>query len=247
MTPYERFLRQSLDDEKRKLDELNSEYSRANPIKKMQLKRDLEQISQNVRLLTADLNHYENTGLEWLREPTKERDEKSEGLKPVQIEAITGQATSAQKVAPSASSSNIATPPKAATMVGRPVGAPAVGRPMVGQPVGTQVSRPAAAASTQTQRGQPATSAASTSAPAQVSKPAQSAPRVGTPVVGKPIGTPVVGKPVSSSPPQAPRVGTPVGQPVKNEEKKVATGQQSQVTDQKQDQNSEASATSSSS
>ncbi len=236
MTPYEKYLRQTLDDEKRKLEKLNIEYSKANPIKKMRLKAELEQVSQNILLLSADLHHFENTGLEWLREPTKERDEKSEGLKPVQIEAITGQATSGQKATPSASTSAVAQP-KGAPIVGRPVGAPAMSRPMVGQPVGTQVSRPVTN-STQTQQNQPTTSTPQPSAPAQVSKPAQSAPRVGTPVVGKPIGAPMVGKPVSSTPQPTPRVGTPIDQPVKKEDKKTGTEQQQS---QQTDQNSEAS------
>lgn len=199
-TPYERFLRQNLDNEKKKLDELNARYARSNPITKVQLKRELDQLNQNVKLLSGDLDHYLR-GLDWLREPSKERDEKAEGLKPVPIEAITGGAPSGPtKPSAGAPQARPAAPTVGRPTIGRPVGsAPTVGRPVVGQPVGTTQKTVAPQVGQPQQAGQPA---------APPPKPQVDAPKVGTPV-----GRPVIGKPIGT-----PRVGTPIGTPVKKEE-----------------------------
>jgi hypothetical protein len=244
-TPYERYLQQTLNGEKIKLDELNAEYSKANPIKKIQLRRELDLVTQNVRLLSADLSHYENTGLEWLREPTKERDEKSESLKPVPIEAITGQAAAGQKSSPAASPGTSASQPKGAPMVGRPVGSPTVGRPAVGQPIGRQAPRPVS----ESQQSKPAPSSPQPAESAQAPKPTPSAPRVGAPIVGKPVGTAAIGKLVSSTPQQAPRVGTPISSLVKKEEKTAeasATTEQSKENEQKREESSDTTSSSTS-
>jgi hypothetical protein len=170
LTPYEKFLRESLEDEKKKLGQLNEQLSKAGRLRKIHIKRQLDMVNQNIQLLSRDLKNYES-GLHWLREPSKERDEIAEHLKPVPIEAIMAQAPKP------------ATPPQTARAAptvgtGPPSAAPPVGRPpTVGQPIGSKsqsdVQRP------------------STPSP-------QQAPRVGTPVVGKPVGTPVVGKPIGT-------------------------------------------------
>ena len=74
LTPYEKFLRASLEDAKRRADALSKEYSTSGPLKKMQVKRELDLANQNIELLSQDLAKYES-GLHWLREPTKERDD----------------------------------------------------------------------------------------------------------------------------------------------------------------------------
>lgn len=209
-TPYERFLRESLEREKKRSEALSSELTKAGALKKMRLKRELDSVNQNIRLVSADLNHYLNTGLEWLREPSKERDEKAESLKPVPIEAITGQV---QK--PSSVSSQ---PVVSAPVGGRPV-APAVGRPVVGQPrPSSSISTPGTGQAAQNQTYPANQNPEIQTAPSSgVQKPPVTAPRVGTPAVGKPV----IGKPIGT-PLQAPRVGTPVGispQKKKSEEK----------------------------
>jgi hypothetical protein len=220
-TPYERFLRESIDREKKRSKQLSLELTKAGALKKMRLKRELNAVNQNIQVVSADLNHYLNTGLEWLREPSKERDEKAESLKPVPIEAITGQV---QKPATASSQ-----PGQSAPVVGRPV-APAVGRPVVGQP------RPSSTSTSGT--GQPAQSQTleasqngegQSVSPSGVQKPSVRAPRVGTPIIGKPVGTPVVGRPIGT-PLQAPRIGTPMGTPTpKKGEEKEGDEDKSQV------------------
>ncbi len=91
MTPYEKFLRKSIEGERQHLEQLTQELQKANPFKKLALKRELQEINQNILILSKDLEKYER-GLSWLREPTRERDEKAEHLGPVDISAITGQA-----------------------------------------------------------------------------------------------------------------------------------------------------------
>ena len=130
-TPYEKFLRASLEEVKRKADALSKEYSTSGPLKKMQVKRELDLANQNIELLSQDLAKYEG-GLQWLREPTKERDEKAEDLKPVPIEAITGAAKQAAQVpeavapATNQASAPVSKPPTpnqpAAPRVGTPIG-----------------------------------------------------------------------------------------------------------------------------
>jgi hypothetical protein len=205
LTPYEKFLRQSLEDEKKRLAELNEQYAKAGRFKKMQIKRQLDLLNQNIQLLSADLKNYQS-GLQWLREPSKERDEIAERLKPVPIEAITAQA-------PKPTTLTVGQARPAPTVGTRPPGsAPSVGRPAsVGQPVSSQTQGPV----------QP-----------QGTSPSLQAPRVGTPVVGKPVGSPVVGKPVGTPTIQAPRVGIPIGTPGQQPKKE-------EVTEEKQESQQE--------
>lgn len=170
LTPYEQFLRQNLESEKSKAESLAQAYSKARGLRKIALKRQLDQLNQNIQILSNDVQKYLN-GLEWLREPTKERDEKAEHLKPVAIEAITGQApkptaSAAQRAAPVAS-----TRPQ----IGTPVSGQA--RPTIGQP------KPAAST---------AAPAPSSPPPIQNPPPARPAPTAtGRPRIGTPVGTPV--------------------------------------------------------
>ena len=226
LTPYEKFVRQNLEDEKKRLDQLNEQYVKAGFLKKIQIKRELDQLNQNILQLSADLKNYES-GLSWLREPSEERDETAESLKPVPIEAITAQAPkpAAPVVGQARPAPTVGTrAPSSAPPVGRPVvgqpstsqpsvqqsgssvpQAPRVGAPVVGKPVGTSVAKPAPA---QPQQAQTTTSTQTTKPQAprigspiedkSVGSPPQ-APRVGTPVVGKPVGAPVVGTPVGTS------------------------------------------------
>lgn len=232
LTPYEKFLRQSLEDEKKRLDELNERYAKSGLFKKMQIKRQLDLVNQNIELLAADLKNYES-GLRWLREPSKERDEIAESLKPVPIEALTAQApkpaTPALGTRPPGTAPPVGRPasvgqpvgsqsqpaaqprpsssPQQAPRVGTPVIGKPVGTPVVGKPVGTPIGKPLPSQGQQTQPS-PAIQQQETktdqSQPAQTgeTKPSQTAPRIGTPIIGKPIGT---------QPMQAPRVGTPIG------------------------------------
>src|ERR1700730_6074844 len=97
-TPYEQFLRQSIEEQKAERDKLFNEFARANPFRKQLLKRKIEEINQNLGLLSADLEKYKE-GLEWLREPSKERDEKAEHLPKLAKE----EATPAPAAAPTGS------------------------------------------------------------------------------------------------------------------------------------------------
>jgi hypothetical protein len=173
LTPYEKFLRNSLEDEKKKLAELNEKLARAGRLKKFQLKRQLDEVNQNIEVLSRDLRNYQS-GLHWLRERSKERDEIAERLKPVPIEAIMAQAPK-----PAATGARQGARPTP-TVGARPPSASTVGRPVVGQPVGTQAQSGA----------QPRPNSPSTQ---------QQAPRVGTPVVGRPVGAPTVGKPIGTA------------------------------------------------
>ena len=78
-TPYEEYLRQSLVDERARLDSLYNEFAKSGPVRKQILKGKIDEALQNIDLLSHDLDKY-NSGLSWLREPSKERDEKAEHL-----------------------------------------------------------------------------------------------------------------------------------------------------------------------
>jgi hypothetical protein len=207
MTPYEQFLRQNLETEKQKAQSLAEAYSKAKGLRKIALKRDLDQISQNVQILSRDLEKYVQ-GLHWLREPTKERDEKAEHLKPVPADVFGPVTPKAQ-----------AAPPKPGT-------APAATtRPQIGTPVGgarPAVSQPRLAAPAPPPTSEPAPSTAAQAAP-QASPATPSG--TGRPRIGSPVRTPVQGAPTAQEPaqpqpaqsqPQAapaqrPTIGTPVG------------------------------------
>ena len=256
LTPYEKFLSQSLEDEKKRLEELNERYAKAGRFKKIQIKRQLDLVNQNIELLASDLKNYES-GLRWLREPSRERDEIAEHLKPVPIEAIMAQVP---KPAPPAVGTR---PPGTAPPVGRPasvgqpvgsqsqpapqarpssspqqtprVGTPVIGKPVgtpvVGKPLGTPIGKPLPSQGQQTQPS-PAIQQQETktyqSQPAQTgeTKPPQTAPRVGTPIIGKPIGT---------QPMQAPRVGTPIGAQAQQPKKEASAKEKQQEKEEKKD------------
>jgi hypothetical protein len=183
MTPYEQFLRQNLESERKKAESVARAYATARGFRKIALKRELDQLKQNVELLSGDLEKYEH-GLDWLREPTKERDEKAEHLKPVPAEALASRAAKAP--APAAA----------------PRPAPAGGaRPQVGSPVSNS-NRPVIGQPT------PSTSVAQSPSPQTTASPprtqSQPAPAASgsRPRIGTPIGTPV-GQ--SSPPPNVPQ------------------------------------------
>lgn len=207
-TPYEQFLRQNLEEERRRLDELNREYSSARGLRKFFLKRELDSINQNIQILTADLRIYENIGISWLREPTKKRDEKAEHLKPVPAEAL-----GVKKQETSATPSQARVPPKVSPTVGvRPPVAgtpsPTVGRPIIGQP------RPAQVVSGTPQASQ-------NSEKAQGASPQVGAQRELVSAISKPVvASPNQENSVTTQQPQQqpkvvtrPRIGTPIGTP----------------------------------
>jgi hypothetical protein len=202
-TPYEEYLRQSITDEKARLDSLYNEFAKSDPIRKRLLKGQIEEALQNIDLLSHDLDKY-RYGLSWLREPSRERDEKAEHL-PKLKEETTPAAAPAPKAgqpakplvasrpmigkpvgsAPAPSSA----PPKPSTptapaaprpTIGTPVGA----RPRIGTPVGTPVQQQKPLASTQPQGEQ---------------KPAAPAPA--RPVIGTPVKRPIIGTPIGKPKP----------------------------------------------
>lgn len=217
-TPYERFLRQNLEDEKKRAEELNAKYAKANSLRKIQLKRELDLVNQNIALLTADISHYESNAVQWLREHSKERDEKAEGLKPVPIEAILGSTPASQQAKPTSPTTSVA---RAAPMIGKPIGS----APQAGSPSTPSSAQPATPKPTSTPRvGTPV-----------VGKP------VGTPIVGKPVGMPVVSKQVSSTPSAAPQVGTPTKKQEKEEPTKTEEKKEAQTEEKKASEASESS------
>lgn len=118
ITPYEKFLREAIDDGKKQLDELYNEFAKANSLRKRSIKRAIEIANQNIEITSRDLQKYVNA-MSWLREPTRERDEKAEELKKVPVDEEKA-ATPAAKPAAS-----VARP--APTSVAKPVvGAPSV-------------------------------------------------------------------------------------------------------------------------
>ncbi|MHB2036753.1 MAG: hypothetical protein ACYCPW_08450 [Nitrososphaerales archaeon] len=188
-TPYERYIRESIDEEKKNLDNLYNEFAKSNSINKQIVKRKIDITNQNIELLKQELEKY-GVGLSWLREPSKDRDEKAEHLEKIQEEPQAKPATAA------------ATSPAARPAVGTP-------RPSVGTPVGAP--RPSIG-TPKPQIGTPTGTRPAVGTP----KPAVGTP-VGTarPQVGTPVGTrPQVGTPVGTRP----QVGTPKTE-VKKDEK----------------------------
>ncbi len=129
-TPYEKYVREGIDAEKRNLDNLYNEFAKSNSINKQVVKRKIDETIQNIELLQKQLEKY-GAGLSWLREPSKERDEKAEHLEKIQEE-----------------------PQKPATAPSTPAAKPTVGspRPSVGTPVG---AKPAAGTPVKPQIGTP--------------------------------------------------------------------------------------------
>jgi hypothetical protein len=54
MTPYEQFLRESLEGERRELDKLYDEFAHANSIRKQLIKVQIDRATQNLRLISYD-------------------------------------------------------------------------------------------------------------------------------------------------------------------------------------------------
>ena len=200
-SPYEQYLVQTIEDEKKHLDSLYNEFAHSNPIRKSLVKRKIDEAIQNIELLSGDLSKYQ-LGLSWLREPSKERDEKAEHLPELAKEEPE------KPVAPPVGAARPATPQAARPTIGRPViGKPAttagqqaatppspsvtpvakpttgtpVGRPKIGTPIGTSESTEATTPTQQ--QAQP------TNQPAAVTAPPASTvkrPRIGTPI-GQPV------------------------------------------------------------
>lgn len=172
MTPYEKFISDSLEADKKELELLNDEFKRAGILRRRMLSSRIAKLTQNIQILSSDLSKY-GRGLSWLREPTKERDEKAEHLGPVDVSAIIGQAKPAVP----------APPPKPIAPVGARVGSspPSVG---VARPTSVSVgTKPSVSVGTK---------------PVGVGTPTVGTPRPSVPVGSKPTVT--VGKPKTSTP-----------------------------------------------
>jgi hypothetical protein len=198
-TPYEEYLRQSIIEERARLDSLYNQFAKSNPISRQFLKRKIQESIQNIDLLSKDLDKYMH-GLSWLREPSKERDEKAEHLPKLEKEAAAAPAA-APKPAPGPAPATAQAPAAHRPTVGTPVGI----RPKIGTPVGTPVGQKAP-----TQQAQPPPS----QQPVQSSQAAQpAAPR---PVVGTPVKRPVI--------------GTPIGKPKAAETEKKEEGEETSTS-----------------
>jgi hypothetical protein len=169
-TPYERYVRENIEEEKRNLDNLYNEFAKSNSINKQIVKRKIDIANQNIELLKTELEKY-GAGLTWLREPSKDRDEKAEHLEKIQEE-------------PQAKPAPVAAP---TTPAGRPtVGTP---RPSVGTPIGAKPS-------IGTPRPTVGTAKPSVGTPVGAPKPTIGTPVGARPQVGTPVGTrPQVGTP----------------------------------------------------
>jgi len=162
-TPYERYIRENIDEEKKNLDNLYDEFAKTNSINKQIVKRKIDIANQNIELLKHELEKY-GSGLSWLREPSKDRDEKAEHLEKIQEEPQAKPATAAATPTPGARPTVGMSRPSVDTTIGAP--RPAVGtpKPQIGTPTGT---KPA------------------------VGTPVGTRPQVGTPVGIRPqVGTP---------------------------------------------------------
>ncbi|MHB8702247.1 MAG: hypothetical protein ACYC7D_14690 [Nitrososphaerales archaeon] len=122
VTPYERFLFQSIEDQRKQLDDLYNRFAHANLLEKRFLKPQIEAAVQNIDILSRDLEKYKQ-GLSWLREPSNDRDEKAGKLGDIEESGQT---------------------PKAATL---PSPNPVVGRPVIGKPASETTQKPAVARS----------------------------------------------------------------------------------------------------
>jgi hypothetical protein len=216
-TLYEKYIQEEIAVEKTNLDRLYSEFAKSNSIGKEILKRRIDETLQNIELLQKELEKY-GAGLSWLREPSKERDEKAEHLEKIQEEpkpAATPSKPATGAVRPSVGTPvgakpSVGTPVK--PQVGTPVGAkPTVGtpKPVVGTPVGTP--RPVVGTPVGTPRpqiGTPVGSRPQVGTKPQVVTPSDAAKPDTTPAPETPAKVetkPTVGLPMGSRP----RVGTP--------------------------------------
>ena len=147
VTPYEIFLRQAIEDSKKQLDELYNEFANSNAIRKRTIKQQIALVNQNIDITTKSLQKYLNA-MTWLREPTKERDEKAEELRKVPVDeekpAAPKPAAPATKP-PAAAAPKPSTPPPSVSASPRPTSTP-VGAspkpPTVGTPIGKPVQKP---------------------------------------------------------------------------------------------------------
>jgi len=182
-TPYEEYLRQSITEEKARLDSLYNLFAKSNPIKKQILKHQIEEAMQNIELLSADLEKYGH-GLSWLREPSKERDEKAEHLPKLEKE-VAPPPPVVKSAAPGQ-----AKPVPTRPTIGKPVGAtspPQTSQPTAPRPsVGAPVARPKIGSPVGTPSAQAAGTPQAQSSAAPASKPV-----IGTPVTRPVIGTPI--------------------------------------------------------
>jgi hypothetical protein len=87
ITPYETFLREAIEKTKKERDELYNQFAHANPVMRAVIKRSIERATQNIEITTKELQKY-SSGTSWLREPSKERDEKAEELKKVPVDEV---------------------------------------------------------------------------------------------------------------------------------------------------------------
>ena len=133
ITPYEKFLRQSIEDQKKELDQLYNRFAHAHSIEKRLLKSQIDKTIQNIDIVQKELQKYVE-GLAYLREPSKIRDQKAENLG--ELEETAPPKPQAQAAAPAA--------PGARPVIGRPV----IGKP-VGQAIPAPVPKPAAQATAQ--------------------------------------------------------------------------------------------------
>lgn len=129
-TPYEKFLQENLEEKRKRLDSLYTEFARANTVKKQIIKRQIDDVKQNIEILSRDIEKYGH-GLTWLREASKNRDTKSEHLEKVQIAEAENKPATPPIARPSGAAQAVSTRPT----VGTPVGTP---RPTIGKPVGTK-------------------------------------------------------------------------------------------------------------
>jgi hypothetical protein len=156
-TPYEEYLAQSIKEEKQRLDSLYDEFAHSNTIRKQLVKRKIAEVMQNIELLSDHLAKY-RYGLAWLREPTKERDEKAEHLPALSKEEVEkAPATTGKAPAP------------------QPAARPVIGRPVIGKPTTAAGQTPPASASQAPSPPRP--SVGTPVGPAATTKPAESAQR----------------------------------------------------------------------
>ncbi|MDG6998406.1 MAG: hypothetical protein JRN15_04750 [Nitrososphaerota archaeon] len=183
-TPYEKYLLQGIAEEKKHLDSLYDQFARTSSVNKRLLKRKIDKTLENIDLLGRELAKY-GYGLSWLREPSKERDEKAEHLEKIAEEQQAAPAAPAPaKPAVGGARPTIGTPVGAKPSVGTPAGAkPTVGSPVASRPsVGVPVGKPTVGTPAQPSTQQPAENApaanTATSPPTQPS---------GRPRIGKPL------------------------------------------------------------
>jgi hypothetical protein len=135
-TPYERYVLESIEQEKKNLDSLYDKFAHSSILNKQLLRRKIDETLQNIELLSKDLEKY-RAGLSWLREPSKERDEKAQSLEKIQEEPQAKPAAVKPAAAPSAPRPSVGT-----SVVGTPSPRPIIGTPQASPPrprIGTPV------------------------------------------------------------------------------------------------------------